>query len=132
MWNKFEASSNEDETLGNSFFTNGLFKISNENQVIQLNFHILHLIFISILFIFLKSDKDPVVISSIQNKSIIIAVDKSLILIEDETTMDCKFLCFGAEINCFTFSLCGSYIVCCLSDGSIHGIHIKGFLIFNS
>ncbi|XP_070501724.1 kinetochore-associated protein 1 [Chironomus tepperi] len=110
MWNKFDASSNEDETLGNSFFTNGLFKISNEN----------------------KSDKDPTVISAIQNKSIIIAVDKSLIIIEDEAAMDCKFLCFGAEINCFTFSQCGSYIVCCLSDGNIHGIHVKGFQIFNS
>jgi hypothetical protein len=33
MWNQFEASSNEDETLGGSFFTNGLFKISNEQIV---------------------------------------------------------------------------------------------------
>lgn len=33
MWNKIEESSNEDETLGNSFFTNGLFKISNEEKV---------------------------------------------------------------------------------------------------
>ncbi|CAG9801568.1 unnamed protein product [Chironomus riparius] len=110
MWNKFEASSNEDETLGDSFFTNGLFKISNENE----------------------SDTDPVVISSIHNKSIIIGVDKSLIIIEDESTLDCKFLCFGSEINCFAFSSCGTYIVCCLSDGNIHGVHIKGFPIFNS
>lgn len=34
MWNKFEATSNEDETLGSSFFTNGLLKISNEKKVI--------------------------------------------------------------------------------------------------
>lgn len=34
MWNKFEASSSEDETVGNSFFTVGLFKISNEEKVI--------------------------------------------------------------------------------------------------
>lgn len=33
MWNKIEESSSEDETLGNSFFTNGLFKISNEEKV---------------------------------------------------------------------------------------------------
>lgn len=33
MWNIFEASINDDETLGNSFFTNGLFKISNEQKV---------------------------------------------------------------------------------------------------
>jgi hypothetical protein len=33
MWNKFEASSTDDETLGNSFYTNGLFKISNEVKV---------------------------------------------------------------------------------------------------
>lgn len=33
MWNRVEASSVEEETLGNSFLTNGLFKISNEEQV---------------------------------------------------------------------------------------------------
>jgi len=33
MWNKFEASCNEDDTLGGSFFTNGIFKIFNEEEV---------------------------------------------------------------------------------------------------
>lgn len=33
MWNKFEASSNEDETVANSFLTAGLFKILNEDEV---------------------------------------------------------------------------------------------------
>lgn len=33
MWSQFEASANEDETLGNSFCTVGLFKISNEEKV---------------------------------------------------------------------------------------------------
>lgn len=79
-----------------------------------------------------QSDKDPAVISSIQNKSIVIAVDNSLILLEDESTMDCKFLSFGAEINCFVFSEYGSYIICCLSDGNIHGIHVRGFPLFNA
>lgn len=37
MWNKFEASSIEDETLGSSFYTNGLFKISNDEEVIFQN-----------------------------------------------------------------------------------------------
>ena len=37
MWNKFEASSNEDVTIGDSFFTNGLFKISCENEVISVD-----------------------------------------------------------------------------------------------
>lgn len=32
-WNKFEPSGNDDETMGNSFFTVGLFKISNSEQV---------------------------------------------------------------------------------------------------
>lgn len=33
MWNRIEESSTEDETLGSSFFTNGLFKISNDEKV---------------------------------------------------------------------------------------------------
>lgn len=33
MWTKLEESANEDETLGNSFYTNGLFKITNEEKV---------------------------------------------------------------------------------------------------
>lgn len=33
MWNRIEESSTEDETLGSSFFTNGLFKISNDEEV---------------------------------------------------------------------------------------------------
>lgn len=33
MWNRIDESSSEDETLGSSFFTNGLFKISNEEKV---------------------------------------------------------------------------------------------------
>lgn len=32
-WNQFELSENEDETLGNSFFTVGLFKVSNNEKV---------------------------------------------------------------------------------------------------
>ena len=43
MWNKFEASSIEDETLGSSFYTNGLFKISNDEEVI---FKIIRLLFV--------------------------------------------------------------------------------------
>jgi hypothetical protein len=33
MWNKIEASNSEEETLGASFYTNGLFKITNGNEV---------------------------------------------------------------------------------------------------
>lgn len=36
MWNKFEASSIEDETVASSFLTAGLFKILNEEVVRQL------------------------------------------------------------------------------------------------
>lgn len=43
MWNKFEASSIEDETLGSSFYTNGLFKISNDEEV---NLKIIRLLFV--------------------------------------------------------------------------------------
>jgi hypothetical protein len=30
MWNKFEACASDDETIGGQYFTNGIFKISNE------------------------------------------------------------------------------------------------------
>lgn len=41
MWNKFEPSVNEDETLGNSFYTAGLFKITNEEKVREVSIEIL-------------------------------------------------------------------------------------------
>lgn len=33
MWNKFDSCSNEDESIGSSFLINGLFQVSNEDQV---------------------------------------------------------------------------------------------------
>ncbi|KAG5678537.1 hypothetical protein PVAND_008204 [Polypedilum vanderplanki] len=109
MWNQFEPTFSEDETLGSEFFTNSLLKISNEQ----------------------KSTKNPTVLSSYQNNTIIISVDSSLIILEDEVTDNCKFLSFGAEINCFVISQSGKYMVCCLNDGNIHAIHSKGYPLFN-
>ena len=78
-----------------------------------------------------QSVKSPRVLAALQNKRILIAVDRSLILLEDENTADCRFLCFDASIDCFAVSKSGDLIVCCLSDGNIHGVYIKGIAVFN-
>lgn len=130
MWNQFEASASEDETLGSSFYSNGLFKIKNEELVSSLLF-----LFFSgstgSSFFFLQSLKDPKVKGLLQNGHIFLCIDKSLILLEDESNTNFNFLSFGSIIDCFAVSKSGDLIVCCLSDGNVHGVHIKGVPLFN-
>jgi kinetochore-associated protein 1 len=60
-----------------------------------------------------------------------VGVDRSLILLEDESTFDCRFLSFSSEIQAMAVSRSGDLVVCCLADGNIHGVHIKGIPVFN-
>ena len=69
--------------------------------------------------------------AKIQNQKILVAVDNSLVLIEDENTIECKFLSFSAQIECIGVSKNGELVICCLADGNIHGIHISGAPLFN-
>jgi len=61
----------------------------------------------------------------------VIGIDKSLLLLEDELVAKCSFLGFGAAIEAITISTSGNLIVCGLSDGEVHGVFIKGLLLFS-
>lgn len=61
----------------------------------------------------------------------VLSIDKSLILFDDENFSNCKFLNFEANIDCLIVSSQGTIVICCLSDGNICGVHIKGVVIFN-
>ncbi|CRL07888.1 CLUMA_CG021025, isoform A [Clunio marinus] len=80
MWCKFDTSSFENETIGNSFAINGIIKISNEEH----------------------SKRNPKINAQSQSNRTLIAVDKSLILLDNES--ESKFFSFESEIDCFAVS----------------------------
>ncbi|KAH8258292.1 hypothetical protein KR038_009300 [Drosophila bunnanda] len=108
MWGNFEASSREDETISNVFSSRGIFQISSEEEV----------------------TKYPAVLASVQCGKMVIAIDKCLLLLEDELVPECACLNFGATIEAVGISASGNLIVCGLSDGEVHGVSIKGLLLF--
>lgn len=75
--------------------------------------------------------QNPCVIGNFQNKRVVISIDKSLVLFDNETFSNCKFLNFESVIDCLIVSSQGSIVICGLSDGSICGVHIHGVVIFN-
>ncbi|XP_055841706.1 uncharacterized protein LOC129908902 [Episyrphus balteatus] len=109
MWTNFSQSSAEDETISNVFCTNGIFKIWSDDLVY----------------------KRPQVGASVQNRKMFIAIDKTVVLLEDENIAKCSFLSFNSQIDIVTISNSGNLIVCGLSDGEIHGVCINGIPLFN-
>lgn len=61
----------------------------------------------------------------------VLAINQSLYLLEDESAAECSDLNFEATIECLTVSSCGNLSLCALADGNIYGIHIKGYPLFN-
>lgn len=61
----------------------------------------------------------------------IIAVDGTLLILEDELVDKCNVLSFDANIDCSIISTNGNFIVCCLSNGVVHGVAIQGQLLFS-
>lgn len=61
----------------------------------------------------------------------ILAIDKSVFLLEDENVAECNYLSFSAHIVAMCVSPSGNLVVCALSDGNVHGIYIKGVPVFN-
>lgn len=61
----------------------------------------------------------------------VIAIDKTIFLLEDEMIAKCSLLSFNANIDAVGISNTGNLIVCALSDGEIHGIFIKGIPLFS-
>ncbi|XP_017140651.1 uncharacterized protein LOC108154777 [Drosophila miranda] len=109
MWSNFEASPCEDETISNVFSSRGMFRISSEEEV----------------------EKYPEVLASVQCGKMVISIDKSLLLLEDELVAKCSFLSFSSQIEAIAISSSGNLIVCGLSDGEVHGVFIKGLLLFS-
>ncbi|XP_054741000.1 uncharacterized protein LOC129246308 [Anastrepha obliqua] len=109
MWCNFEQSQIEDETISNAFSSRGIFKIQSGEQV----------------------NEYPEVLASLQNQKVVISVDQSLILLEDELVAKCSFLSFNAHIDAVAISNSGNLILVGLRDGEVHGIFIKGIPLFS-
>ncbi|EDV92778.1 uncharacterized protein LOC6564158 [Drosophila grimshawi] len=109
MWSNFEASVVEDETISNAFSSRSIFKITSDDAV----------------------TKYPTIQAYSQSGKIVISIDKSLLLLEDELVAKCSFLSFGAHIDAIAISNSGNLIVCGLTDGEVHGVYIKGLLLFS-
>lgn len=61
----------------------------------------------------------------------VIAIDKTVFLLEDEMIAKCSLLSFNTNIDVLAISQTGNLIVCGLSDGEIHGVFIKGIPLFS-
>ncbi|XP_055536663.1 uncharacterized protein LOC129725174 [Wyeomyia smithii] len=110
MWSNFELISFEDETLNSAFCTNGLFRISSEELV----------------------QKNPRVTGILQNRRLIISIDKTLVVFQDENRCnDGKILDVSCNIECVASSDSGDLIVCGLSNGTITGFHVGGISLFS-
>lgn len=61
----------------------------------------------------------------------VISIDKTIFLLEDELIAKCSLLSFNTNIDVLAISQTGNLIICGLSDGEIHGVFIKGVPLFS-
>lgn len=108
MWSKFVSCSGDDEVAHNILTTSSIFKISSEEPV----------------------KLRPKVQAVVKNGKMVVKIDKTIVLLEKENEAVAGLLDFGAPIDCICISASGNIIICCLSDGAIHIIHVKGFPLF--
>ncbi|KAL5278300.1 KNTC1 family protein [Megaselia abdita] len=108
MWSKFESCAGDDEEVHNIFTTSSIFKISSEEHV----------------------KIRPKVQAVVKNAKMVVKIDKTIVLLEKENEAVAGLLDFGAAIDFICISASGNLIICCLSDGCIHIIHIKGYPLF--
>ncbi|XP_058462913.1 uncharacterized protein LOC131437527 [Malaya genurostris] len=110
MWSNFELISIEDETVNSEFCTTGLFRISSEKLV----------------------ERNPYVTGILQNRRLIISIDKTLVVFQDENCCnDGNFLDVSCDIECVVTSESGDLVLCALSNGMISGFHVRGLNLFN-
>uniref|UniRef100_A0A1A9Z6W9 Uncharacterized protein n=1 Tax=Glossina pallidipes TaxID=7398 RepID=A0A1A9Z6W9_GLOPL len=109
MWTNFEDSPLEDETISNAFSSRGIYRITSDKEV-QIS---------------------PQVQASVQNQRMVLAIDTTLFLLEDETTGKCNIITFESNIDCLLISATGNLILCSLSNGEVHGISISGQVLFS-
>uniref|UniRef100_A0A1A9X1U5 Uncharacterized protein n=1 Tax=Glossina brevipalpis TaxID=37001 RepID=A0A1A9X1U5_9MUSC len=109
MWINFEESPREDETITNAFSSRGIYRITSDEEV----------------------QVYPHVQARVENRKMVLAVDTTLFLLEDEMAGKCNMISFDSNIDRFLISPTGNLVVCGLSNGEIHGISIRGHLLFN-
>lgn len=61
----------------------------------------------------------------------VLAIDTTLFLLEDETTGKCNIITFESNIDCLLISATSNLILCSLSNGEVHGISISGQVLFS-
>ncbi|KAL9888205.1 kinetochore component rough deal isoform 3-T4 [Glossina fuscipes fuscipes] len=109
MWINFEDSPFEDETISNAFSSRGIYRITSDKEV-QIS---------------------PQVQASVQNRKMVLAIDTTLFLLEDETTGKCNIITFESNIDLLLISATGNLILCSLSNGEVHGLSISGQVLFS-
>lgn len=109
MWSKFESCAGDDEEMHNIFTTSSIFKISSEVPV----------------------NTKPKIQAVVKNSKMVVKIDKTIVLLEKENEAVAGLLDFEEVIDCICISDSGNLIICCLADGCVHVIHIKGFPLFN-
>uniref|UniRef100_A0A1A9US66 Uncharacterized protein n=1 Tax=Glossina austeni TaxID=7395 RepID=A0A1A9US66_GLOAU len=109
MWINFEDSPFEDETISNAFSSRGIYRITSDKEV----------------------QTSPQVQASVQNQRMVLAIDTTLFLLEDETSGKCNMITFESNIDCLLISATGNLILCSLSNGEVHGISISGHVLFS-
>lgn len=83
------------------------------------------------MYLLKQVTENPIIKCEVQNKRLVLAIDKSLFLLEDDNVPECNYLSFSANIDSICVSPSGDLVLCALADGNIHGIYIKGVPLFN-
>lgn len=81
--------------------------------------------------IFSKVTAYPKVFASVQNQRMVLAIDETLLILENELVDKCNVLSFDANIDCLIISTSANLIICCLTNGVVHGVAIRGQLLFS-
>lgn len=68
--------------------------------------------------------------ANFSNKCIAIAVEKTLVLFQNEKFLEFKVLELDENINCLIVSRNSEFILCGLSDGRIIGVYNTGVSVF--
>lgn len=77
-------------------------------------------------------EKNPCVIGILQNRRMILSIDKTLVLFQDENRCnEGNIMDVSHEIECITTSESGDLVICGLSNGTITGFHVKGANLFS-
>lgn len=75
---------------------------------------------------------NPRVTGILQNRRMILSIDKALVLFQDENRCnEGNILDVSHDIECIAASESGDLVVCGLSNGTITGFHVRGANLFS-